>query len=198
MGCEWKWGDEDWENDTCEVSLWTGDLGGRCAVWAVAGDGRIMDVDEGVDSEDTCTFGFKNESAIKDKGKDKGKVKDEDGYDSTWGKDVINRTDGLVAGSDGSAKFINVDSNNFANGDNIDLVLVFGSVLWWFFPLISYYPALILRKKWWLILRIFRFLVLLNEDSPFKKIILNGWITPYPIFILYLEQNLSVRFAFFL
>lgn len=40
-----------------------------------------MDVGEGVDSEDTCTFGFKNEIASKDKGK--GKVKDEDGYDST-------------------------------------------------------------------------------------------------------------------
>ena len=78
-------------------------------MWAVAGDGRIMDVGEGVDSEDTCTFGFKNEIASKDKGKGKGKVKDEDGYDSTWGKDVINRTDGVVVGSDGSAKFINVD-----------------------------------------------------------------------------------------
>ena len=43
---------------------------------------------------------------------------------------MINRTDGVVAGSDGSAKFINVDSNSFANEDNIDLVLVFGSVLW--------------------------------------------------------------------
>ena len=42
-----------------------------------------MDVGEGVDSEDTCTFGFKNEIASKDKGKGKGKVKDEDGYDST-------------------------------------------------------------------------------------------------------------------
>lgn len=101
------------------------------------GDERIMDVDEGKDA--TCTCGSKDETAHNGK-----EGEDEDRYDRAWGEDVINRMDGIWVGGNGSARFNDASSNGFANGGNVDLVLVFDSMLWWCFPLMS---ALILDKK---------------------------------------------------
>ena len=125
------------------VSLWTIGLGGRCVVWAAARDGGIKDVDKGRDSEVTCTFG----------GKDDGKEgKDEDGYDSAWGENVADGTDELLLGGEDSAKFNDAGSNGFANGYNIDN------------------PTLILDKKnCRLTFQIFYFLILLSEETPYKK-----------------------------
>ena len=38
------WGDEGWENDTCEAGLWAIDFDWKCTVGAVAGNGIITDV----------------------------------------------------------------------------------------------------------------------------------------------------------
>ena len=51
----------------------------------------------------------------------------------------------LLVDSDGSATFNDASSNGFANANNVDLMLVFGSMLWRCFPLIM--PALILNKN---------------------------------------------------
>ena len=40
------WRDEDCENDTCEVVLRAIDLHEKGTVWAVTGDGKIIDVIE--------------------------------------------------------------------------------------------------------------------------------------------------------
>lgn len=50
---------------------------------------------------------------------------------------MISGTDGLLVGGDGGAKISDAGSNGFANEDNVDLVLVFGSILWIF----SFYNA---------------------------------------------------------
>ena len=76
------WRDEDWEKDTSQMNLWTIDLGNRCTVGAVAGNGRIMDVDERKDS--TCVCDEKGD-------------KDEDGYDTGWSEDMINGTSRLLS-----------------------------------------------------------------------------------------------------
>ena len=41
------WGDEDWENESCEVGLQTIDLDWEDTVWTLAGVGRVSDVDKG-------------------------------------------------------------------------------------------------------------------------------------------------------
>ena len=92
------WGDEDWEKDTSKMNLWTIDLGNRCTVWAVTGNGQIMDVDERKD--DTCVCGGKDEAVYDEKGN-----KDEDGYDTGWSEDMINGTRRLLLDGDGSAVF---------------------------------------------------------------------------------------------
>ena len=79
-----------------------------------------MDVDDGRDGAGTCTCGDKDETTHDCKD---GKEKDE--YDSALGEDVTNKTDGLLVGGDGSAKF-NDAGNCFANWDNVHLVIVFG------------------------------------------------------------------------
>lgn len=109
------WGDKDWENNTCDVSLWTIDLGGRFALWPVAGNERNVDVDGGKDSKVTWTCRCKDETA-----RDSKEGKDEDRYDSAWAGDVNNGTNELLVGSDGSAEFNNAGSNGFANGNGVN------------------------------------------------------------------------------
>ena len=58
---------------------------------------------------------------------------------------MINGTDGLLVGGDGGAKISDAGSNGFANEDNVDLVLVFGSILWWCFLFIM--PAPIFDRE---------------------------------------------------
>lgn len=75
-------------------------------MWTVAGNERIIDVDDGKVDKDTHSCD----------GKDDGKEgKNEDEYGSAWGEDVIDVTDGLLVGSDDITKFNNTSQNGFAN-----------------------------------------------------------------------------------
>ena len=56
-----------------------------------------------------------------------------------------NWADGLLVGDDDSAKFNDTGSIDFANGDNVDLVIIFGSIWWWCFSLMM--PSVISDEK---------------------------------------------------
>ena len=62
--------------------------------------------------------------------------KDEDGCNSSWGEDVTNGTVALLIGGDNSAKFSDASSDDFTKGNDVDLVIVFDSMLSLCFPLI--------------------------------------------------------------
>lgn len=49
------------------MTLWTTDLGRRYTVWAVAGDWRIMVIDEGKDYEGTYTWSGKDHGKDEDR-----------------------------------------------------------------------------------------------------------------------------------
>ena len=70
------WGDEGWENDTCEAGLWAIDFDWKCTVGAVAGNGIITD---------GC--GGKDETACDVKA-----GPDRDGYSTVRSEGVINGT----------------------------------------------------------------------------------------------------------
>lgn len=100
-------------------------------------DGGSIDIDEGKNGECAGASDGKEEAAHEGQAGE-----DEDGHSNAGGKVVINGTHDLLAGRDGSAKVHDAGLNCFANGDNTDLLLVFGSVLWLHFSLII--PVLIL------------------------------------------------------
>ena len=109
---------------------------------------------------------------------------------------MISGTDGLLVGGDGGAKISDAGSNGFANEDNVDLVLVFGSILWWCFLFIM--PAPIFDREVLTDFPNFSFPISKGRLKKSKKIIMNGSITPYPIVILLHIQNCFSSFAFFL
>lgn len=77
------WRDEDCENDTCEVVLWAIDLPGKGTVWAVTGDGKIIDVTEETEGEDVSTCVRENEII-------------EEIHDSAWSEDITHEKDELL------------------------------------------------------------------------------------------------------
>lgn len=57
--------------------------------------------------------------------------KDEDGCGTAQGEGIVNRTsEFLVRRGAGRTEFNDTFSNGFANEDNVDLVLVFGLLVW--------------------------------------------------------------------
>lgn len=125
--CEFKWGDsmsggcnrgvneskediwkvEDWENDTCEVGLWTIHLYGKCNMWVVAWDGRIVDVDEGTDRESASTCIGEDKTACD------GRIdKDEEVRSSVESEGVIKETDELFVGTTGGRAKLNDAGSN--------------------------------------------------------------------------------------
>ena len=64
---KYTWRDEDWENDTCEVNLWTIHFDLQCRMWADVGDGRNADVDERTECKDASICGREDEPALDSK-----------------------------------------------------------------------------------------------------------------------------------
>ena len=85
---------EDWENDNCEVGLWTFPLDGKCTLWVVAWTERITDLDEGKDRESSSTC------ICEDKTTSNCRIdKDEELSSSVGSEGVIKETDELLVGS---------------------------------------------------------------------------------------------------
>lgn len=84
--------------------MW-GEFGNYWLTWEIYGRGWKKY------GEGTWTCGGKNENLHDGK-----EGTDEYEHDSVWGEDVINGTDGLLVGGDGSTKFNDCSSNSFVNG----------------------------------------------------------------------------------
>ena len=111
----------------------------KCKVWAVTGNGIVMDVNKETEGKGASINGGEDETS-----RDCKINKNKDGYCSFWGEDVLNGASELLVGyGSGGAEFHDAGSDGIANRDKIDLVLVFGLIVQWCLCLM---PAFVLKK----------------------------------------------------